>query len=208
MEQAKILIVDDQEVNRFALNEFVETLGHLCFEAENGRDALEKVKSLKPDLILLDIMMPGIGGQEVLHALKQDREFRNVPVIMISALDDMEKVRWCIEEGALDYLVKPFDTILLRARINAGLVSKRESDTETRYRRRLEESNRLLMEEIEKRTQMEGVLKKSREIALRHAHAAGMAELAGSVLHNIGNTLNSINICSQGLRGLLEHSYP
>jgi DNA-binding response OmpR family regulator len=121
-----ILIVDDNEMNRDVLSRRLERQGYTVVAAEDGAEALEKVQQsgVEFDLILLDIMMPRMNGYQVLEALKADTAHRHIPVIIISAMDDLESVVKCIELGADDYLFKPFNPVLLRARINASL-SKR-----------------------------------------------------------------------------------
>lgn len=116
-----ILVVDDDRINRTILARTLKAAGHDVRTAENGRDALEQLRVSVPDVVLLDIVMPELDGMSVLERMKADPELRDVPVIMISALDDFESVVRCIELGAEDYLPKPFDPVLLRARINAGL---------------------------------------------------------------------------------------
>ena len=116
-----ILVVDDDRVNRTLLARTLKMAGHEVGTAENGREALESLRAGAWDVVLLDVVMPELDGMQVLEAMKSDPELRDVPVIMISALDDFESVVRCIELGAEDYLPKPFDPVLLRARINAGL---------------------------------------------------------------------------------------
>jgi CheY-like chemotaxis protein len=128
-----ILVVDDVADNRTVLERRLQREGHLAECANNGRDALQKIRDRQFDLILLDIMMPEIDGFEVLRRLKRSPETRDIPVIMISALDDLDSVVRCIEEGAEDHLTKPFEPVLLRARINASLDKKRLRDREKEY---------------------------------------------------------------------------
>jgi adenylate cyclase len=116
-----ILVVDDDRVNRTLLARTLAASGHEVGTAENGREALERLRSGAWDVVLLDIVMPELDGMSVLEEMKADPVLREVPVIMISALDDFDSVVRCIELGAEDYLPKPFDPVLLRARINAGL---------------------------------------------------------------------------------------
>jgi adenylate cyclase len=116
-----ILVVDDDRVNRMLLARTLAASGHEVGTAENGREALERLRSGSWDVVLLDIVMPELDGMSVLEEMKADPVLRDVPVIMISAVDDFDSVVRCIELGAEDYLPKPFDPVLLRARINAGL---------------------------------------------------------------------------------------
>jgi putative two-component system response regulator len=130
MPNANVLIVDDIEANRDLLQQRIRKLGLTPHQAENGVQALEFVKKRPPDLILLDIMMPEMDGFEVLKRLKEDPTTRHLPVIVISALDEMEAVVRCIEGGAEDFLHKPFDKTLLRARVEASLERKFLRDQE------------------------------------------------------------------------------
>jgi adenylate cyclase len=126
----RVLIVDDDRINRTLLTRGVEQEGHEVHTAENGRDALDLLREGQYDLVLLDIVMPELDGVSVLDQLKSDPHLQHVPVIMISAVDEVDSVVRCIEMGAEDYLPKPFDPVILRARINAGLMKKRLHDVE------------------------------------------------------------------------------
>jgi DNA-binding response OmpR family regulator len=130
-----LLVVDDNEMNRDTLSRHLERQGHTVAVADSGRQALEMVKTHAFDLVLLDIMMPEMNGYQVLQRLKSDEAWRDIPVIMISALDEIDSVVRCIEMGAEDYLPKPFDPVLLRARISASLEKKRLRDQEVEYLR-------------------------------------------------------------------------
>jgi CheY-like chemotaxis protein len=131
-----LLVVDDSEDNRYTLVQRLKRLGYTNVGiAENGRQALERLHERDFDLVLLDVMMPELNGYQVLERLRGDERLRHVPVIMISALDQIESVVRCIELGAEDYLAKPFDPVLLRARIGACLEKKRLRDQEIRYLR-------------------------------------------------------------------------
>lgn len=129
----RILIVDDNDSNRDVLSRRLAYEGYEVFKAEDGEKALASLKAQPVDLILLDVMMPELDGHEVLLRLKTDSAWRDIPVIMISALDEIESVVRCIERGAEDYLPKPFDPVLLRARIGACLEKKRLRDQELLY---------------------------------------------------------------------------
>jgi class 3 adenylate cyclase len=126
----RVLVVDDDRINRTLLARGVEQAGHLVRTAENGRDALALLGEEPHDLVLLDIVMPELDGVSVLQQIKSDPHLQHIPVIMISAVDETDSVVRCIEMGAEDYLPKPFDPVLLRARINAGLARKRLHDVE------------------------------------------------------------------------------
>src|SRR5262249_5821060 len=128
-DNATLLVVDDNEDNRYTLTRRLNREGYAnLLTATNGREALEVVQSKPIDLILLDIMMPEMNGYEVLEHLKQSSEHRHIPVIMISAIDEMDSVIRCIELGAEDYLSKPFNPTLLRARVGASLQRKQLND--------------------------------------------------------------------------------
>ena len=142
IQSSSVLVVDDIEMNRDMLCSLLAADGHKAAVAENGRLALEKIKSNPYDLILLDVMMPEMNGYQVLEHLKSDRALRDIPVIVLSALDEIGSVVRCIELGAEDYLPKPFDPVLLRARIGACLEKKRLRDQEIRLRSELEEWNK------------------------------------------------------------------
>jgi CheY-like chemotaxis protein len=129
-----ILVVDDEETNRYTLVRRLERAGYKnVATAENGRAALEALRAQPFDLVLLDIMMPEVDGYEVLRQAKADMRLRHVPVIMISAIDDIASVVKCIELGAEDYLPKPFNSVLLSARIGACLEKKRLRDQEAKH---------------------------------------------------------------------------
>jgi DNA-binding response OmpR family regulator len=134
-ERGFVLVVDDNEMNRDVLSRHLERQGHTVAVAEGGHQALEMVSTQSFDLVLLDIMMPEMNGYQVLQRLKSAGTWRDIPVIMISALEDIDSVVRCIEMGAEDYLPKPFDPVLLRARIDASLEKKRLRDQEVEYLR-------------------------------------------------------------------------
>jgi adenylate cyclase len=137
-ETGRVLVVDDNASNRDLLARRLAHEGHQVLEADSGRSALRLLGAEDVDLVLLDLMMPGMNGLEVLARLKADDRLRQVPVIMISGLHEADSVIRCIEAGAEDYLPKPFNPVLLRARIGACLERKRWHDRERRYLARLE----------------------------------------------------------------------
>jgi adenylate cyclase len=129
---AAVLVVDDDPVNRMLLSRSLERDGHRVTTAEDGRQAWETLQRDEFDVVLLDVLMPELDGCEVLERIEGDTRLRHLPVIMVSALDELETVVRCIELGAQDYLPKPFNPVLLRARINAGLTKKRLRELERR----------------------------------------------------------------------------
>ncbi len=131
----KVLVVDDDASNRDLLCRRLQREGYAVAEAENGRRALELLAAGSHDLVLLDVMMPEVDGYQVLAQVKASPELRDVPVIMISALDEIRSVVRCIELGAEDYLPKPFDPVLLRARVGTCLEKKRLRELELDYLR-------------------------------------------------------------------------
>ncbi|HEX8073113.1 MAG TPA: adenylate/guanylate cyclase domain-containing protein [Pyrinomonadaceae bacterium] len=144
-----ILVVDDNETNRDLLSRRLRREGYEVELAADGLEALYMVKQHKFDLILLDIMMPWLNGYQVLERLKATPWLRHIPVIMISALEEIDTIARCIELGAEDYLPKPFNPVLLRARVGASLEKKRLRDREQAYLEQLrverEKSERLLL---------------------------------------------------------------
>src|SRR5512132_1940677 len=135
---SRILVVDDNEANRDMLSRRLARQGHGVEMAAGGQEALQRLGAEPFDLVLLDIMMPEMNGYEVLERLKADEHLRHTPVIMISAVDQLESVVRCIELGAEDYLPKPFNPILLRARVGATLEKKRLRDEIVAYLDRIE----------------------------------------------------------------------
>lgn len=145
---AKIMVVEDNENNRDLLTRRLERQGHIVDSAENGLIALEKLKKKPVDLVLLDLMMPEMDGYEVLEHMKKDDVLKKIPVVVITAINDMETTVKCIEMGAEDYLPKPFNPTMLKARINACLNKKWLHDREAQYRNFIEDVNRQLGDRV------------------------------------------------------------
>ena len=126
---ARILVVDDNDDNRYTLTLYLELEGYADIQiAEDGEQAIARLDKEGFDVVLLDVMMPKVDGYQVLSWLKDQRRLHDLPVIMISALNEMTSVVRCIELGAVDYLLKPFNQVLLRARLGASLERKRLRD--------------------------------------------------------------------------------
>jgi len=138
LDKPKILIVDDEPFNVDYLEQELEDLDYETVSAQNGREALAQVEAEAPDVILLDIMMPEMNGFQVLEQLKAHQVWRDIPVIIISAMSDMASIIKGVKLGAEDYLPKPFDEVLLQARLEASLEKKRLHDIEQLYLRGLE----------------------------------------------------------------------
>ena len=145
---ARLLAVDDDGVNREMLVRRLQKLGYIVGEAATGREALNRLKDSNYDLVLLDILMPDLDGFETLEYMKADQHLRHIPVIMLTALDDVESIVRCVEAGAEDYVPKPFNAVILLARITASLEKKRLRDQEQDLLNKLqleqEKSERLL----------------------------------------------------------------
>ena len=131
--KGRMLVVDDNRINRMMLERALTREGYSVALAENGAQALERLGAEPFDVVLLDILMPELDGYQTLEHIKGNSALRHIPVIMISAVEEMDSVVRCIEMGATDYLPKPFNPSLLRARINASLAEKRLRDLEREY---------------------------------------------------------------------------
>ena len=148
---AVALVVDDSSVNRMLLSRHLGALGIEAREAEDGKSALAALREFGGDVavVLLDVMMPEMDGYETLATIKSDETLRHLPVIMISAVDELDSVARCLEMGAADYLPKPFDPVILAARVRASLADKRLHDAEVAHA----EAQALLLETIERQKQ-------------------------------------------------------
>jgi CheY-like chemotaxis protein len=166
IDKATILVVDDNELNRDVLHALIMALGHVPLLAVNGLSALTQMEEQPPDLVLLDIVMPEMDGYKVLNHMKGDSFLRNIPVIIISAVNEMESVVKCIEMGTDDYLVKPFDPTLLGARIGACLEKKRLRDQKDNYLKQIEDYNLKLEERVREQVQQITVAQQATIFAL------------------------------------------
>jgi phosphoserine phosphatase RsbU/P len=136
----RILVVDDNDDNRYTLTLYLDLEGYSDFvTAQDGEEAIACLQEGDFDLVLLDVMMPKVDGYQVLAWVKDQPRLRGVPVIMISALNEMSSVVRCIELGAVDYLLKPFNPVLLKARLGSTLEKKRLRDEIDAHLARLEQ---------------------------------------------------------------------
>ncbi|HEX9997140.1 MAG TPA: response regulator, partial [Abditibacterium sp.] len=132
LSNGNILVVDDDLLNRIKLSTNLEAAGYKVTLATNGLEGLESMRAHAFDTVLLDLMMPVMDGFEVLEHVQSDVSLQHTPIIVISAEDDLDSVVRCIEMGAADHLPKPFNPVILRARINACVNKKRSHDRETK----------------------------------------------------------------------------
>jgi class 3 adenylate cyclase/CheY-like chemotaxis protein len=139
-----ILAVDDLQENRELIARNLSRMGHFVVTAASGEEALRALEQSDVDVVLLDLLMPGMDGREVLRRIKEHPEWRATPVIIISGSQDMDGIIECIEAGADDYLFKPFNPVLLQARIKAGIERKRWHDREEQYRQQLERNEKFI----------------------------------------------------------------
>ena len=212
IDQSNVLVVDDNEVNRDLLARRVQRQGHKVSGASNGFEALEMMRSQPFDLVLLDIMMPQMNGYQLLETLKEDRKLRHIPVIMVSAVEDIDSIVRCIELGAEDYLSKPFNPVLLRARINACLEKKRLRDQEQAYLKRLadeqEKSERLLLNILpkaiaERLKQGESTIADSfNDVTVMFADLVGFTKLSASL--SPGELVELLNDIFSGFDNLAD----
>jgi len=186
-----ILVVDDSATNRDILTRRLSREGYEVVCAADGPEALQVIQQRKFDLVLLDIMMPYLNGYQVLERLKATPWLRDIPVIMISALDDVASIVRCIELGAEDYLPKPFNPVLLRARVETSLEKKRLRDREQAYLEQLRveraKSERLLLNVLpapiaERLKEQEGVIAESfEEATILFADVVGFTQMSARV---------------------------
>jgi class 3 adenylate cyclase/AmiR/NasT family two-component response regulator len=195
---AAILVVDDDQENRELLARRLTREGHRVRMASGGTEALALLQTQPVDLVLLDVMMPDLDGPTVLARLKQDPERRHIPVLMISALDETASVVRAIELGAEDYLPKPCDPVLLRARIGACLEKKRLLDQEAQHALALADWNRTLEQRVQ-----EGVAQVERLGRLKRFFSPQLAELivAGGTDDPLRTHRREITVVFLDLRG-------
>ena len=185
--QPSILVVDDMPRNVQILRDRLKSEGYRVSEAGNGVEALRKIRQESPDVVLLDILMPEMDGYQVLEIMKADAALRTIPVIVVSAVDQIESVARCLELGAEDHLCKPFDPVILKARLGACLQRKQWRDQEKSYLRQIER-------EVREREQAQRDLSVANE-ELERRVAARTAELRSALeeVEKLRNRLQAEN---------------
>ncbi len=176
-----LLVVDDNAMNRDMLSRRLNRQGYTVEMAVNGLEALDLIKERRFDLVLLDIMMPVMNGYQVLEHLKADPELRHLPVIMVSAVDDLESVIRCVQLGAEDYLFKPFNPVLLKARLEASLEKKWLRDQQKASMLRLDIENRRQADELERARQIQLSMLPTAPPLLPYLDIAAQQETASEV---------------------------
>jgi putative two-component system response regulator len=149
----RILVADDDALNSTLLTVSLEEAGFAVEAAADGRQALDRLHAQPFDILLLDLIMPEVNGYQVLAHLKADAQLRHLPVIVISAAEELDSIVKCIELGADDYMLKPFNRVLLKARVDASMEKKRLRDQEEVYRQQIEEYNLHLEHRVQEQVQ-------------------------------------------------------
>ncbi len=198
-----VLIVDDEDAGRETLQSILEGEGYQLQMAENGPQAIEKAKKFLPDVILLDVMMPGMTGFEVCQSIRNDPEIAEIPIVMLTALDDHDSLLTALKAGADDFISKPFDRYELRARL-LGITRLNRYKKLIQERTKLQEANARLLAAYEatietlsqamdlRDRETEGHSRRVAELTVKLAQASGMCEddlvhlRRGALLHDIG----------------------
>jgi class 3 adenylate cyclase/CheY-like chemotaxis protein len=199
---ASLLVVDDGESNRDLLSRRLDRQGFHVEVAENGRQALQMIRHQQFDLILLDLIMPEMNGYQVLEVLKADEKLNSIPVIMISALDEIDSVVRCIEMGAEDYLQKPFNQVILNAKISASLERKRFRDRERAFMLKLQTEQKKLQIEQQK-LQIE---QQKSEKLLLNILPKPIADRLKRGEHTIADSFSEVTVLFSDLVGFTELS--
>ncbi len=211
--RGSLLVVDDSELNRDMLTRYLKRQGHAVMTADNGRKAIDLLKEHAFDLIVLDIMMPEMNGVQVLEYLKAHDAWSDIPVIVISALDEMDSVVQCIQLGAEDYLLKPFNQVLLNARIQTCLEKKRLKElTEALELRNLKEEVQFIAESRAMQNVLNTVRSVSRNpvnVLLRGESGTGK-EVIARMIHNHSDRKNKTFVavnCASIPENLMESEF-
>ena len=186
--KGKILIIDDDPLNSELMDKILSKLNHDITTANNAKDALKEIRSSKFDLVLLDIIMPDVNGIELLQKIKKNNDYYETPIIMLSALDDLNSIVDCINLGAADYITKPIDKVLLQARINNCLERKEYRDKEKKSLNKIKEEE-----------------KKNNDLLL-NIMPASIAERLKSGESNIADRFSDVSVLFADISGFTQYS--
>ena len=186
--KGKILIIDDDPLNSELMDKILSKIHHEITTANNAKDALKEIRSSKFDLVLLDIIMPDVNGIELLQKIKKNNDYYETPIIMLSALDDLNSIVDCINLGAADYITKPIDKVLLQARINNCLERKEYRDKEKKYLNKIKEEE-----------------KKNNDLLL-NIMPASIAERLKSGESNIADRFSNVSVLFADISGFTQYS--
>ena len=193
---ATIMIVDDEPANILVIRKYLQRVGYERFRTTTeSREAPQIIRHELPDVVLLDIVMPGLSGFEILQIMRSEPALKHIPVLILTACADVDTKLTALKLGATDFLGKPVEPSELVARIRNALIIKAHHDHLASYSVRLEHEVRLRTEELAASKQ-----------AIEAAHQAGKAEIATEVLHNVGNGLHSVNVAASIARNTLQQS--
>ncbi len=145
---AQVLIIDDEPASRDVLSKIMDKLGYRSYEAADGQAAFNQLEINQPDVILLDLVLPDTSGEAILDRLRADERLQRIPVIILSGVNDMDRISSCLEKGADDYLVKPFNTTLLKARVTGCLERKRAHDRDREIGQQIKKYSEELEEQV------------------------------------------------------------
>jgi class 3 adenylate cyclase/DNA-binding response OmpR family regulator len=190
--QGSLLIVDDDRQSRQFFAACLQSAGHITAMAENGRQALEMLRAQPFDLVLLDLLMPEMDGYQVLEHLQADDTLRHIPVLILTAADDIDSIVQCIEMGAVDCLSKPLNPLLLHARVGACLAKKHFHDQQVAYLQQLQAFNKALEQRVsEARVQLTSAAEVQAQ-QLREVEATSAISLALTSLMDVDELLTLI----------------
>lgn len=184
-----ILIVDDSLTNLIILVDFLKDVGFITLVAKNGQDAINNLELATPDLILLDVMMPGLDGFETCRKIKENPQYKNIPVIFMTALSDISNKVKGLSLGAVDYITKPFQQEELIARINLQLKLQYLTTELAEKNAKLREWNALLEQKVEERTDE---LQKAQSQLLLNDKMSSLGQLVAGIAHEINNPVSFI----------------
>ena len=203
-DKATILVVDDEEMNRNLIEAMLIPLGYEVIFAQNGIEALDKAREEYPDVVLLDIMMPGMNGYEVAKRLKEGEETKIIPIVMVTALSELQDRVKALDAGADDFLTKPVDNIELRARINSLLKVKAYNDHMRNYQREFEDEVAKRTEQLRKsfekikKVSLDTIYKLTRAAEYKDtetgAHILRMSQYSAVIARKLGMNENTVSL--------------